>query len=231
MGMEKFKAPSLPFPAAGYDPQYLLDLTRALRLYFERLDSDTPNYASSYRADDFFGGRFFGDGYGLNLPHIAASDSTDQRTTDDTPTVVNWDTLNSGYGWTLNSPGSATADIAGIYTIRYSLQFANTDNGPHTVDVWLKVNNNDLANSTTTFSVPARKNPSTPGFICAYSEATFQIAVGAEIELYWATDKANLVSPATDGVYMFQDGIQTTPYARPEIPSAIGSITFVSALP
>ena len=67
--------------------------------------------------------------------------------------------------------------------------------------------------------------------MCAYSEVTFVVDAGDEIELYWATSKANVVSPAADGVYMFHDAASASPYARPAIPSAIGSITFVSALP
>jgi plastocyanin len=131
-----------------------------------------------------------GPGLGIVLPHIAASDSTDQRTTNDTATLVNFGTLESGFGWTLNSPGSATADIAGVYTIRYRLQYANTDNAQHTVTVWLQNNAVDVANSATSFSVPARKSASIPGFTTAYSEATFEVAVGDEIELYWATDQS-----------------------------------------
>jgi hypothetical protein len=231
MAMEKFRVSPLPIPPFEYSKQYLDQLVRVLNLYFGQLDSLTPQQAQSYRADNFYGGLFSGDGYGLRLPHIAASDSTDQRTTNNTATVVKWDTLDSGYGWTLNSPGSATADYAGVYTIRYSLQFANTDNGQHTATVWLQKNGSDVANSATSFSVPARKNPSTPGFICAYSEATFTVAVGDEIELYWATDKADVVSPAADGVYIFHDAAQASPFVRPAIPSAIGSITFVSAIP
>jgi hypothetical protein len=170
-----------------------------------------------------------GPGLGIVLPHIAASDTTDQRTTNDTATVVNFDTLESGFGWTLNSPGSATADIAGVYTLRYRLEYANTDNAQHTVTVWLQNNAVDIVNSATSFSVPARKSVSIPGFTTAYSEVTFEVVVGDEIELYWATDKANIVSPATNGVLMFHDAAQASPFARPAISSAIKSIVWVSA--
>jgi plastocyanin len=221
MAFKGFRAPALPLAQPIYDRRQMDELLRALRIYFNVLDSEVPIQSEL----------FIGGGWGLTIPHIAASDSTDQRTADDTETVVKWNTLDSGFGWTLNSPGSATADYAGVYTIRYSLQFANTDNAQHTATVWLQKNGSDVANSATSFSVPARKNPSTPGFICAYSEATFTVAVGDEIELYWATDKADVVSPAADGVFMFHDAAQTTPFVRPAIPSAIGSITFVSALP
>jgi hypothetical protein len=177
---------------------------------------------------------FTGAGYQLNFPHIAASDSTDQIAGgNDTPTLVKWNTLDSGLGWTLNAPGSATADYAGVYKITFSLQFINTANAIHYATVWLRVNGSDVANSATIFTVPARKssNPGEEGYLAAYSEITFIVADGDDIELYWATDLAGDPTTPTDGVYIFHDVAQTTPYIRPAIPSAIGSIVYVSAPP
>jgi hypothetical protein len=51
------------------------------------------------------------------------------------------------------------------------------------------------------------------------------------MELYWAADAAYRVSPARDGIYIEAIAAQTVPYVRPAVPSAIGSITFVSRLP
>jgi hypothetical protein len=248
-------------------------LINALRLYFNQLDSLTPQQANSYRADEFIGGIFSGSAYTggtftgtvftgdsfngdffnggnfsgeqfnggvfagqgrrLVFPHIAASDSTDQVATgNNTATLVKFDTLDSGFGWTLNSPGSATADYAGVYTIRYSLQYINTANAIHYADVWLKVNGSNVANSTTKFFIPARKSASAgeEGYLCAYSEVTFAVQIGDEIELYWATDLAGNPTTPTNGVYMFHDAASASPYSRPAIPSAIGSISFVSAV-
>lgn len=231
MGMVKFAAPALPLPRELYDRQYFDQFIRVLTLYFNQLDSTTPLQHDYY----------LGDGWGLKNPHIAASDTTDPgqiATGNDIPTVVNWNTLDSGYEWTLNAPGAAVPQRVGVYKITYSLQFINTDNTAHHVDVWLKVNDTDVANSTTRFYVPARKssNPGEEGYLCAYSEVTFTVDADAvrlqhEIELYWATNLAGNPTTSTAGVYMFYDAAQTSPYARPAIPSAIGSITFVSALP
>jgi hypothetical protein len=223
---KRFIAPALPIPKVEYDQQEQTDLIRALRLYFNLLD----DYFNTTILDALNGGL---RGNTITLPHIAASDSTDQRTTDDTATVVNFNTLDSGFGWTLNSPGSATAAVAGVYTIRYSLQFINTDNQIHYATVWLQKNGSDVANSATIFHVPARKGAGAgnEGFLCGYSEATFNVAVGDEIELYWATDQANVVSPAANGVYLLHDAAQASPFPRPAIPSVIGSIVWVSALP
>lgn len=232
MALEKFRASPLPIAPGAYSPEYQNQLIRVLNLYFQQLDSLTPNQAESYRADNFYGGLFSGYGRGLIMPHIAASDSTDQIASgNNTPTVVTWNTLDSGYGWTLNAPGSATAAYAGVYTIRYNLQMVNTANAIHDAVVWLRVNGTDVANSSTAFSLPARKSVGVPTFVDCYSEVTFTVDAGDEIELYWATDVAGNPTTPTDGVYIFHDTAQTSPYARPAIPSAIGSISFISALP
>jgi hypothetical protein len=212
-------APSLPIAMTDYSQQYTDQYSNILRLYFNQLDNFTRALTIS------------SGGSALSFPHIAASDSTDQIATgNDTPTVVNWNTLDSGLGWTLNAPGSATAEFSGVYTIRYSLQFVNTANAIHNATVWLKVNGVDLANSSTAFSIPARKSAGVPSYVAGYSEVTFEINSGDEIKLYWATDLAGNPTTPTDGVYIYHDAAQVAPYARPAIPSAIGSITFVSAV-
>jgi hypothetical protein len=211
------KAPNLPIPTVAYSQTVLESFSNALRLYFNTLDAFTSNLSNT------------AGGSSLSFPHIAASDSTDQVATgNDTPTVVKWNTLDSGLGWALNAPGSAVAQYSGVYKITYSLQFVNTANAIHSAVVWLKVNNINVANSSTEFSIPARKSASIPSYVAGYSEITFTVTAGDEIELYWATDLAGNPTTPTDGVYIFHDVVQTSPYARPAIPSAIGSITFVS---
>ena len=211
------KAPALALTPTEFSQQHFDLFNQQLRVYFNTLDAFTANLSTDE------------GGSSLSFPHIAASDSTDQIAGgNDTPTVVNWNTLDSGLGWTLNAPGKAIAGYSGIYTIRYSLQFVNTDNAIHSAVVWIKVNGVDLANSSTEFSIPARKSALIPSYVAGYSEATFAINAGDEIELYWATDLAGNPTTPTSGVYIFHDAAQTVPYARPAIPSAIGSITFVS---
>jgi hypothetical protein len=223
---KKFIAPALPLPRELYDRQQMDELVRSMRLYFNLLDQ----FLAGTILVALNGGT---GGNGITFPHIAASDSTDQVAGgNNTATVVTWNTLESGFGWSLAS-NAATAEVAGVYTIRYSLQFINTANAIHYATVWLKVNNADVANSATIFTVPARKSasPGEEGYVAAYSEATFSVNVGDEIELYWATDVAGNPTTPTDGVYMFHDAAQVSPFARPAIPSAIGSIAYVSALP
>lgn len=231
MAMQKFRAPALPLPGQAYNQTQFFQLVRALQLYFNQLDSLTPIEVDSIKAGLFDGGLFVGDGTGIQFPYIAASDSTDQYAGgNDTPTVVNWNTLEAGSNWILSPPGSALAQYSGIYKITYSLELANNANAIHDVVVWLRVNGVDLANSATKFTLPARKSAGVPTYICAYSEVTFGISAGDTIELYWATDQA-ATSGGALGVYIHQDPAQTVPYAHPAIPSAVGSIVFLSALP
>jgi hypothetical protein len=218
------KAPNLPIAPVDYRQLYQDQVLNALRLYFNQID----NFG--------FGLLNTSGGGGISFPYIAASDSTDQlATASDTPTVVTWNTLDSGNGFTLAAPGTATAEVSGIYKITYSLQLANTDNAQHDAAVWLKIDTGsgfvDVPDSTTIFTVPARKSAGVFSYVCAYSEVVFSINAGDKLELYWATNQAYDTSPATDGIYIEHLAAQSSPYARPATPSAIGSITFVSRLP
>lgn len=220
MSLYNVKAPSLPLPTVEYDMKQQDQFQNALRLYFNRLDAALLGLSSN------------SGGSNLVFPHIAASDSTDQyATATNTPTVVKWNTLDAGYGWALNAPGSATPDQTGVYKITFSMQLVNTDNAIHDAVFWLRVNGVDVPGSATFFTVPARKSAGNPSFICAYSEATFTVLAADVVELWWATDQAYSTVGPVEGIYIFADAAQTFPYARPSIPSAIGSITFVSAIP
>lgn len=216
--IKKFVAPALPTAPIDYDQRRDDQLNYSLRLYFNLLD----NYLATISGP-------LGGGV-LGIPHIAASDSTDQYAGgDDTPTVVAWSTLDSGNGFTLAAPGTATCEISGVYKITYSVQLANTDGAAHDATFWLKVNTANVANSSTIFTLPARKSAGVPSYVAGYSEVTFTVNAGDDIELYWATNQA-ATSGGTTGVYIFHDVAQTSPYSRPAVPSVIGSITFVSAL-
>ena len=218
------KAPNLIVARPEYDMQQQELFKNQLRLYFAEID----NFSSAILSGT--------GGSSLSLPFIAASDNTDQlATAANTPTIVKWNTLDSGNGFTLNAPGTATAQASGVYKITYSLQLTNTDNAAHDAAVWLKIDTGsgfvDVPNSTTIFTVPARKSAGVFSYVCAYSEVVFSLEVGDSMGLYWATNQAYATSPATDGIYIEHLPIQTVPYARPATPSALGSITFVSRTP
>ncbi len=215
------KAPNLPIPTIAYSQTQQETFSNALRLYFNTLDAFTTNLST------------IAGGSALSFPHIAASDSTDQyATASNTPTIVKWNTLTSGLGFTLDPGFYATAQYTGFYKIDFRLQYANTANAAHDVVVWLRVNNGsgfiDVPRSASTITIPARKSAGVPSYIAIYSSVSFEVDAGDEIALWWATDLAyNPVGPV-DGVYMEFAPAQTVPYPCPSIPSAIGAITFVS---
>lgn len=212
-------APSLPNATKEYEEQYVNQFNNILRLYFNTIDGFNTALVNE------------NGGKELSFPHIAASDTTDQyATATNTPTVVAWNQLESGSGFTLEAPGSAICNEAGVYKITYSAQLANTANAFHDATFWLRVDGVDVPRSATIFTLPARKSTGNPSYICAYSEAVFTINGGEEIELMWATDQAYSTTGPVDGVYILADAAQTSPYARPAIPSVIGSITFLSRL-
>jgi len=215
--------PNLPLGTQQYERRYQDQFTNILRLYFNQL----RNSLTELLGDT--GGQYLG------FPYIAASDgATQYATAANTPTIVQWDTLEAGSGFTLNVNNTATAQIAGVYKITYSLQFANNDNAIHDAIVWLRLNGAtsaaDATNSTTIFTLQARKSALLPNFVCGYSEVVFTLNAGDSVGLWWGTDQAATSGGAT-GVYIDYRAAQTTPMAYPAVPSAIGSITFVSALP
>ena len=220
---KKFVAPALPTSSAEYDQQRSDQLNYSLRLYFNLLDNFLASIANET------------GGAGFAFPFIEASDSgTQYATGNNTATIVNWDTTSLGNSFTLNVGNTATALVSGIYKITYSLQFANNNNAIHDAVVWLRVNGStsaaDVPNSTTNFSVPARKSAGVPSFVCGYSEVVFALNAGDTVGLWWGTDLAATSGGGT-GVYIYSLAAQTTPMAYPATPSAIGSITFVSAIP
>jgi hypothetical protein len=215
--------PNLPLGTQEYERRYQDQFTNILRLYFNQLRNTLTELLGNT------GGRY------VSFPYVAASDSAFQyATAANTPTIVHWNTLDAGNGFTLNANNTATAQYSGIYKITYSLQFANNDNAIHDAIVWLRLNGStstaDVANSTTIFTLQARKSALLPNYVCGYSEVVFALNAGDSVGLWWGTNQAATSGGAT-GIYIDYRAAQTTPMAYPAVPSAIGSITFVSALP
>jgi hypothetical protein len=209
------KAPALPFAPVQYDRQYQDTFNNILRQYFNTLD----NFVGQLTIDTGAAGLPV-------LPHIAAQDGTDQYAVTNTATKVLWDTLDSGYGFTLNVDSTATPTYTGVYKIDYSLQFLNTDTQIHDLYVWLRVDGVDVAGSASIFSVP-NKHGGIDGALIAYSSLTFPVTAGQDVALYWTTNQA-ATSGGVNGIYMHAAPTQTSPFALPSIPSAVGSIVFVS---
>lgn len=216
------KSPALPFAPVQYDRQYQDTLNNILRQYFNTLD----NVTGQLLADA--GGHF------LRFPHVAAQDTTNQyAAATNKETKVLWNQLDSGLSFTLNPNSTATPEHTGVYKIDYSLQIFNTDSQIHEAYVWLKVNGVNVPGSTSIFSVPNRHG-GVDGALVGYSSVTFTVTGGDEVSLWWATNLAATSGGGT-GIYLHASPAQTigTPPNTadiPAIPSAIGSIVFVSGV-
>ena len=115
-----------------------------------------------------------------------------------------------------------TFQYPGIYNVQYSLQFTNTDlNKDHEVDVWFRKNDVDIDSSNSQFSVPGAHSGHNGQLIAAIN---FYVDVVADdvIEIVWHTSDST--------VYVETIPAATSPI-RPETPSAIVTVSFVSALP
>jgi hypothetical protein len=282
MALERFKAAPLPNPPAQYDPQYLRQLIRVLEIYFNQLDSLSPNQAQSYRADNFYGGAFtgtnvnadtvttssllanhadinrvdalyvgtddlaaqsaiinnvmgdnfyggtfYGDGRFLQLPYNQLS--SDQNQTAASVANAYAVTLNTNEfpnGISIVSNSRITFAKEGIYNVAYSIQFKNTDNSAHDVDIWLRKNGTDIANSNSRFSLTARKSSGNPSHLIAVTPIMVDITADNQyVEIMWRVDNTAISIEHFPAVAA-NPGV--TP-AIPATPSVIVGITHVSA--
>lgn len=230
MAMTQFRAPALPVPSPEYDQRQQTDLIRALRIYFNWLDSLTPQQAQSYKAENFYGGLFSGYGRGLFLPYASVQDLADQiLTTALTPKLVRFNSIVAENEMFYVGNDGIHVNYSGMYNVQYSFQLVNTANAQHYAWVWLRRNGVDVPGSATKFSVLPRKSPSLHAYVCAISNVVLSLDAEDYVEIWWAAD-AIYVPATSDGIYMEYYAADSEGFTHPSIPSAIVTITFLSAL-
>lgn len=79
---------------------------------------------------------------------------------------------------------------AGTYNIQFSAQLHNTGGGGsgNTVNIWFRLNENNIANSDTKVTVPSNA----PYVVAAWNFIQ-SVAAGDYIEIMWFTDNANII--------------------------------------
>jgi hypothetical protein len=114
----------------------------------------------------------------------------------------------------------------GIYNVAYSIQFKNTDNSSHDIDIWLRKNGTDIANSNSRFGIPARKSAGNPSHLIAVTPIMVDItADGQYVEIMWRVNSTT-VSIEHFPAVTADPGV--TP-AIPATPSVIVGVTHISA--
>lgn len=233
MGMIKFRAPALPLPRPDYDPQQTSELLRALRLYFNQLDSNTPREAESYTAAQFFGGEFSGSrfdggtvsGFGAKMEFPYAMLMSDQDQGSAGITSENIVTLNRiifSDGINVEDNSKITFAYPGQYLVTARFQFANRGNAAQEFEIWAKNSGVNYPLSNTRFDIAARKSLSVYSHVTANISGIFTVTNGEYLQFAWWSDGADM--------YIEHYAAGTSP-TRPEIASAIVTITFVSSLP
>lgn len=205
------KAPNLPVGPVEYTQDYQNQLSKIHRLYYNEIDNTLQVILENS------GGRF------LNFPHLFMADTNKQYADgDNDPTLVLWNVTQRNEGFTI-SASSATPTYSGAYRVDYRLLFENNDATQRNVWIWLVKNSSDVDYSCSKFSIAAGQ------YINAVGSIELDLTGADDVQLFWATDKAAVSGGAT-GVWMDSYTSSTSPFTRPAIPSAYGSITFVSEL-
>ena len=152
-------------------------------------------------------------------------DETSQTATANTPTSVllrSSDTLNRGINVVSNS--RITVDYTGVYSITFSIQFSNTDNSIHDVDVWFRKNDNgasgDVPASNSRFSIIARHG-GIDGNVIGTVNFVVKLQAKEYIELIWNTSNT--------AAYIEAEAASTSPPVHPSIPGVICTIVQVAS--
>jgi hypothetical protein len=240
MALVGFRAPALPLPPNDYNRQQFDELVRALRVYFNLIDSLTPQQAQSYRADNFFGGIFTGDSIsaaninggvingfnrGIEAPYAMLMSNVDQTSAGTTSeNLISYDVPVFQYGIRVQNSTRLTFDYPGQYLIVVNCQFANRGNAAAEIEMWAKNTGVNYPLSNTRFDIPSRKSESVYSHVVTVINGIFTVTnPDAEyLEIAWWSDGADVVLEHYDA--------GTSP-TRPEIPSVILTANFISALP
>ena len=116
-----------------------------------------------------------------------------------------------------------TVDHAGIYSLTFSIQFSNTDNSIHDINVWLRKNNEgsagDVPASDSRFSIIARHG-NIDGNVIGCVNFVLGLAANDYIELMWMTSNV--------AAYIHAEPAETSP-AHPSIPGIICTVVQVAS--
>ena len=203
--------PNLPLSTDQYDRRYQDQFLNILRLYFNQLQNSLTELLGNT------GGRY------VAFPYGAFQDSTDQTAASTTVAYpVTFNTTDFSNGVTVASNSKITVAYAGIWNLQFSIQLTNTTNASQDVDIWFRVNGTNVANSNSRFGLAARKSPGDPYHIIAALNYFVSLNATDYVEIVWGTTDT--------GVSIEQYPASASP-TRPAIPSAIATLSFVSALP
>jgi hypothetical protein len=205
--------PRLPDPPREYTTGYFAALLNTLRLYFNRLFGTLRGLLG---AD---GGIY------LQNPHAMLMSNQDQLSLGITSeNLVTYNQPIITQGVEVRSNSQIWFDHPGQYLVTFSLLFTNRGNNEQIIEVWAKDNGNNYPLSNTRFDIPARKSNSVWSHAVATITGIFTVDDPSNkyLQIAWWSDGAD--------VFLEHYAGGTSP-TRPEIPSVILTVNFVSRLP
>ena len=156
--------------------------------------------------------------YADSIPYGSFYDVNDQSAASTTTayaiTLSNTDLTNNVY---LSNSSRINVRAAGKYNFQFSIQFANDDSQIQDVDVWVRKNGTDIADSNSRFSIDS-KHGSVKGHVIAALNLFVDLSANDYIELMWATSSTLVI--------IEQIPAQSSP-TRPATPSVIATMQFV----
>jgi hypothetical protein len=212
--LDRPQPPRLPDPPpSGVTAGFFASFANVLRLYFNRL-SNVLNVLLGANG-----------GSELQAPHAMlmsdqdqtlASITTANNITYNQPVITQGVEVRNGYEIWFSKTGQ--------YLVTFSLQVTNRSNADQIFEVWAGFNGANYPLSNTRFDIPPRKSSSVWSHITPAVSGIFTVTNPDADYLtikWWAS--------STD-VFLEHYAAQTSP-TRPEIPSVILTVNFVSRLP
>jgi hypothetical protein len=203
----------MPTAPQQYDQRFQDQHSDVLRLYFNQLN----NAVSTVIGPN--GGAY------LQNPHAMLMSDQDQANAG--ITVANQLSFNQPViqqGIEVRNTDEIWFEQAGQYLVTFTLQVSNRGNAVQEFEVWAGYNGTNYPLSNTRFDVPARKSVSVYGHVVPAITGIFTVdnPDTEYLTIKWWAD-------STD-VFLEHYAAGTSP-TRPEIPSVIMTVNFVSRLP
>jgi hypothetical protein len=235
--MSKITNVRLPNASAQYSPEQFNQLVRSLEQVILQLNSAyTPitseNIAGAstwMSAGSGAGGGFAGGVRGFQLsngmlqPHAMLVSDADQSNASITgENLLTYNTVSPTNGIRVVDNSKIYVPCSGQYLVTFTLQVTNRGNTAAEFEVWAKDTGVNYALSNTRFDIPGRKSATIWAHVVPAITGIFTVTDPATnyLEIAWWSDSLD--------VYIEHYAAGTTP-TRPEIPSVILTINFISA--
>ena len=145
----------------------------------------------------------------------AFSSSAQQTGSITVGTAMTFNSVDVADGITLASNSRLTVPSTGIYNLQFSAQLRNVENAQNDATIWFRINGNDIGNSTTQITVPARKSAGIYGYAVASWNIFLTMNANDYAEIMWLPTIATLTLQALPA--------SVSP-AFPAIPSVIATM-------